>query len=239
MGLLLSADEWQAVRLSVVVALAAVAGSLPVAIATAWLLARRAFRGKIVLETLVNLPLVLPPVVTGWLLLVAFGTRGFVGRWLEEWLGLRLVFDWKGAAVASAVVAFPLMVRAIRVAFAMIDRDVEDAARSLGAGRIGTFWRVTLPLARPGLVAGCVLAFARSIGEFGATIMIAGSIPGQTRTIPLYVYNVLQSPGGGDAAWRVVVVSVVVSGVALVVAQGLEGRAGREARVGSRVRRGT
>ena len=205
-------------------ALAAVAVSLPLGVALGWLLARRDFAGKVALETLVNLPLVLPPVVTGYALLVTFGRHGWLGRYLERWLGLRLVFDWKGAALASAVVAFPLMVRAIRLTFAAVDPRLEQASRTLGVGPLGTFVHVTLPLARGGIVAGCVLAFARSMGEFGATVMIAGNIPGQTRTIPLFIYTMLESPGGAERAWRVVVLSVILSAAALLVGEYLDRR---------------
>jgi len=215
---MLSPAEWQAVRLSLQVAAVAVAASLPFGVALAWLLARRRFRGKAAVETIVNLPLVLPPVVTGYLLLVTFGANGWLGRHLP----FRLVFDWKGAAVASAVVAFPLMVRAIRVAFAAVDPGLEDAARTLGAGRLDAFLTVSLPLARNGVVGGCVLAFARSLGEFGATIMIAGSIPGETRTIPLFVFDLLASPGGAEAARRIVIVSIVLAGAALYASERLQ-----------------
>ncbi len=220
----LSAEEWLAVALSLRVALVATLVSLPVAIALGYLLARRQFRGKSLLETVLNLPLVLPPVVVGYLLLVAFGRNGFLGRWLEKWFGLQFVFDWKGAALASAVMAFPLAVRAIRVAMAGVDPRLEQAARTLGAGRRETFFRVTLPLARRGVIAGAVLGFARSIGEFGATIMIAGSIPGATQTIPLEIYNLLNSPGGTERAARLVVVSILIAAAALVVSEWFERR---------------
>jgi len=230
----LTPAEWEAVRLSVLVATAAVAASLPLGVATGWLLARRQFWGKAIVETAVNLPLVLPPVVTGYLLLVTFGTRGWIGGWLEAWFGVRVVFDWKGAALASAVVAFPLMVRTIRVAFTSVDRRLEGQARVLGAGPIDTFFSVSLPLARHGIVAGCVLAFARSVGEFGATLMIAGSIPSQTRTIPLHIYGMLATPGGADSAWRIVVVSVLIAAAALVVSERLERRERRRLRAEER-----
>ncbi len=176
----LSAAEWQAVRLSLLVAGAAAAVSLPPALAVGWLLAKRRFSGKFLVETLVNLPLVLPPVVTGYLLLVLFGRHGLLGASLERWLGIRFVFDWKGAALAAAVVSFPLLVRPIRQAFAAVDDRLIQAARTLGAGPLDAFWSVALPLARPGILSGLILAWARSMGEFGATIMIAGNIPGET-----------------------------------------------------------
>lgn len=221
---MLSPQEWQAVWLSLLVAGTAVVVSLPFGVACGWVLARREFPGKSVVETLLNLPLVLPPVVTGYLLLVLFGRQGWLGGVLERWLHVRLVFDWKGAALASAIVAFPLMVRAIRLAFSTVDVRLEEAARTLGAGPFDAFCTITLPLARHGLIAGCVLAFARSIGEFGATIMIAGNIPGETRTIPLYIYSVLESPGGLEQARRVVVVSILIAAAALAIGEYLDRR---------------
>jgi molybdate transport system permease protein len=220
----LSPAEWDAIRLSLWVSLTAVTASLPLGVALAWLLARRRFWGKSLVETVVNLPLVLPPVVTGYLLLVAFGRRGWAGRVLEQWLGVTFVFDWKGAALASAVVAFPLMVRAMRVAFTAVDARLEQAARTLGAGPFDAFFTITLPLAYHGLVAGCVLAFARSMGEFGATIMIAGNIPGQTRTIPLFVYHQLETPGGFEAAHGIILVSIAIAAAALLAGEVLERR---------------
>jgi molybdate transport system permease protein len=225
---MLTPEEWSAVRLSLLVALAATLASLPLGIALGRVLARRQFFGKSAVETALSLPLVLPPVVTGYLLLVLLGRRGWVGYWLDQWLGVSVVFTWKAAAVASAVMAFPLMVRAIRVAFAAVDVRLEQAARTLGAGRAETFFRVSLPLARRGIIAGAVLAFARSLGEFGATVMIAGNIPDETQTIPLYVYSQVNSPGGMEQSARLVVVSVVIAAAALVVAEWLErGRTGQ------------
>lgn len=220
----LSASEFEAVRLSILVAATAVAASLPFGIALGWLLARKKFWGKAILETVLSLPLVVPPVVTGYLLLLTFGRNGYLGGWLERWFGLQFVFDWKGAALASAIIAFPLMVRAIRLAFSNVDPRLEKASRTLGAGWFDTFITVTLPLARPGLIAGCVLAFARSVGEFGATIMIAGNIPGETRTIPLYIYNLLESPGGIAQSYRLVIVSIVIAAAALMAGEALERR---------------
>jgi len=218
----LSAEEWAALGLSLKVAVVATLAGLPLAIAIGYVLARRDFIGKSAVETIVYLPLVLPPVVTGYLLLVAFGQRGAVGHWLEAWLGIRLVFDWKGAALASAVMALPLMVRTVRLAIAEVDVRLEQAARTLGVGPLETVLRVTLPLARRGLIAGAVLGFARSMGEFGATIMIAGNIPGQTQTAPLYIYSELNVPGGFEQSMRLVVVSVLVSAAALAVSERLE-----------------
>ncbi|MEX0724800.1 MAG: molybdate ABC transporter permease subunit [Planctomycetaceae bacterium] len=215
----LNPAEWDALKLSVQIALTAVSVSLPFGIVVGWLLAKKEFPGKIVVELIVMLPLVLPPVVTGFLLLMLLGRQGLVGGWLEQAFGLRLVFDWKGAAIASAVVAFPLMVRAIRLSFAAIDPRWEQMARSLGARRGDAFWSVTLPLARPGIIAGSVLAFARCIGEFGATIMLAGNIPGETRTIPLFIYNQLEVPGGWERSYKLVLVSVLISAVALLAGE--------------------
>jgi molybdate transport system permease protein len=219
---LLTAEEWSAVRLSLMVAVTATAFSLPFGIALGRLLARRQFFGKPLVETVLNLPLVLPPVVTGYVLLVLLGSHGILGRWLDEWFGVTLVFTWKGAALASAVMAFPLMTQAIRLAFASVDPRLEQAARTLGAGWLETFWRIGLPLARRGIFAGAVLGFARSLGEFGATIMIAGDIPGQTQTIPLYVYSAAGSPGGMAQSVRLVLVSIVIAAAALILVRRLE-----------------
>ena len=175
--------EWEAVALSLRVAFWCTLAVLPPAVLTAWLLARASFPGKILVDALVHLPLVVPPVVTGYLLLIVLGRKGPVGAWLEDWFGIVLAFKWTGAVVASAVMAFPLAVRAIRVAIDAVDPAMEQAARSLGAGRIRAFLQVTLPLAAPGVVAGAVLAFARSLGEFGATITFVSNIPGETQTI--------------------------------------------------------
>jgi molybdate transport system permease protein len=221
---MLTTAEWETLGLSLFVAAIAVACSLPLGMALAWLLARKAFWGKTLVETVVNLPLVMPPVVTGYLLLVMLGRRGWLGSRLEAWFGLEFVFDWKGAAVASAVMAFPLMVRPIRLAFAGVDPRLETASRTLGAGRLATLWRITLPLARPGIIAGCVLAFARSLGEFGATIMIAGNVPGQTRTIPLHIYTLLETPGGLQQAHTLIVVSIVIAAAAIFAGEVLERR---------------
>lgn len=220
MGILrLTAPEWQAIWLSIRVAMVAVVCSLPAGVCLGWLLARKEFRGKFVVETLLNLPLVVPPVVTGYLLLITFGTQGWLGKYLDQWFGISFVFTWRGAAMASAVVAFPLMVRTMRVAFTTVDWRLEGTARSMGAGPLDCFFTITLPLARHGIIAGCVLAFARSLGEFGATIMIAGNIPGETRTIPLYIFTLLQSPGGTEAARRIVLVSILIAMGALAASE--------------------
>jgi molybdate transport system permease protein len=171
---------------------------------------------------------VLPPVVTGYLLLVAFGAQGVLGRFLDQWLGVQIIFTWRAAALASGVIAFPLMVRAIRVAMMGIDARLEQAALTLGANPVRVFFTVTLPLVRHGLIAGAILGFARSIGEFGATIMIAGSIPGQTRTMPLYIFAVIESPDGIARAQRMVIVAIVIAAAALVMGEILERRARRQ-----------
>jgi molybdate transport system permease protein len=218
----LTGAEWQAVRLSLLVAGTATLASLPFGVAPGWLLARRSFRGKALIETVINLPLVLPPVVTGYLLLVAFGRKGMIGRYLDEWFGLVIAFDWKGAALASAVMAFPLVVRSIRLSFSSVDERLEQAARTLGAGRWETFFRISLPLARRGIIAGAVLGFARCLGEFGATIMLAGNIPGETQTMPLYIYSEVNAPGGIERSQRLVLAAVVIAALALVLSEWLE-----------------
>ena len=207
--------EWEVLGLSLRVALACVLLTLPAAVAMGWLLARRDFPGKFVLDGLCHLPLVLPPVVTGYLLLRLFGKRGLLGPLLDG-IGVSLAFDWKGAALASAVVAFPLSLRAVRLAIEDVDPRLEGVARTLGAGRVRAFLTVTLPLAASGLWVGALLAFARSLGEFGATITFVANIPGQTRTIPLAIYTSLNQPGGEAAALRLVWISVAVSLAALL-----------------------
>jgi molybdate transport system permease protein len=231
-GWLLTPDEWSAVRLSLLVAVSATVVSLPFGIGLGRLLARADFRGKSAVETLLSLPLVLPPVVTGYLLLVAFGAEGWLGKPLKHWFGIEIAFTWKGAALASAVMAFPLMVRSVRIAFADIDERLELAARTLGAGPLKTFFRVSLPLARRGVIAGALLAFARSLGEFGATIMIAGNEPGETRTVPLYIYSMIYSPGGAERSVRLVVASIVIAAAALVFSEWLERGGRRRAALG-------
>ena len=220
----LSPDEWLALRLSFQVALCAVLFSLPAAVVTGYVMARWQSRFKWLLEVVVNLPLVVPPVVTGLLLLVCFAPSGPVGSFLENRLGVRIVLTWWGAAIAAAVVSFPLMVRAIRLAFQAVDPRLEMAARSLGAGRLDTFVNVTLPLARSGLLAGCVLAFARSLGEFGATIMVAGNIIGETQTIPLAIFSAFNRPGAEAEVWRLAGISVALAALALLLSEWLERR---------------
>jgi molybdate transport system permease protein len=218
----LSAAESSAVLLSVRVAVAATLVSLPAGVWLGHHLARRTFWGKALVEAALSLPLVLPPVVTGYVLLVLFGRRGWVGRSLYDWFGIEIAFTWKAAALASAVMAFPLMVRAIRVAFGEVDGRLELAARTLGAGRLETFFRISMPLARRGIIAGAVLAFARSLGEFGATVMVAGNIPNETQTIPLLIYTQTNTPGGMEQSSRLVIVAIFIAVAALVAAERLE-----------------
>jgi len=222
--------EWQAIALSLRVALVSVAGSLPLGVAMAWLLARRQFPGKLLLDGLVHLPLVVPPVVVGYGLLVLFGRRGPIGGWLHDELGITLIFTWKGAALASAVMGFPLMVRAIRLSLEAVDRKLEAAARTLGAGPFDVFLSITLPLALPGVLVGSVLAFARGLGEFGATIIFVGNIPGETRTIPIAIYTATQEPGGDIAALRLSIVALLLSLIALVASELLARRIDRRMR---------
>jgi len=211
--------ETEAVRLSLRVAVAAVAGSLPIGLFIAWLLARREFPGKTIVNGLVHLPLILPPVVVGYLLLVLLGRRGPLGAWLYDVFGITIAFTWKGAAIASAVMAFPLMVRAIRLSLESVDRRLEHAARTLGASPLRVFLTVTLPLTMPGILTGIVLGFARSIGEFGATITFVSNIPGETRTLPLALFSMVQTPGGDQGAVRLVIISVVLAMAALVASE--------------------
>lgn len=223
---LLSPDEWEIVTLSLRVSAVAVAACLPVAFALAWALARGRFPGKLLLDGLVHLPLVLPPVVTGWMLLLAFGPNGPAGRWFEEWLGISFMFRWTGAALASAVMALPLMVRAIRLSIEAVDRRLEDAARTLGASRLHSFLSISLPLTLPGLLAAIVLGFARSIGEFGATITFVSNVPGETRTLPIAIYSALQVPGAETIVTRLSIIAVLLSLAALVASEALARRAG-------------
>ena len=212
----LTPEEWIAVRLSLRIALVATLVALPFGIAVAWLLARKDFWGKALLDGLVHLPLVLPPVVTGYLLLLTFGRRGPIGAPLAEFLGIVFSFRWTGAALACAVMAFPLLVRAVRLSFEAVDRRLEDAAGTLGAHRLWVFATVTLPLAMPGVLAGMVLAYAKALGEFGATITFVSNIPGETQTLPSAIYTLTQIPGGEPGALRLVLVSIVLSFAAVV-----------------------
>jgi len=202
-----SADESQALQLSLSVALRSVLFSLPVALSVAWLLTRRRFLGRTLLDAFVHLPLVLPPVMVGYVLLLLLGSRGPIGGWLQNEFGIHLIFTRNGAAVATAVMSFPLMVRAMRLSLETVERGLEEAARTLGAGAIDRFATITLPLMLPGLLAGAVTAFSAALGEFGAVITFVSNIPGETRTLPLALYTALQTPGGEPAAARLALMS--------------------------------
>ncbi|MBH1974363.1 MAG: molybdate ABC transporter permease subunit [Rhodobacteraceae bacterium] len=219
----LTPEGAQALRLSLQVALTAMLCSLPFGIAVAWLLARKEFWGKQILNGLVHLPLILPPVVTGYLLLITFGRRGTLGPFLES-IGIVFSFRWTGAALAAAVMAFPLMVRAIRLSIEAVDQRLEAAASTLGAAPFWVFLTVTLPLALPGVLAGAVLGFAKALGEFGATITFVAAIPGETQTLPSGIYALLQVPGGDAAAGRLVVLSILLAMGALVLSEVLARR---------------
>jgi molybdate transport system permease protein len=220
----LTPQESEALRLSLWVSSWAVVASLPLGVFTAWLLARRSFPGKTILDGLIHLPLVLPPVVTGYVLLILLGRKGVVGAWLFDVFGITLAFNWKGAVVAAAVMSFPLLVRAVRLSIEGVDRGLEAAARTLGAGPARVFVTITLPLVLPGIFTGLILAFARSLGEFGATITFVSNIPGETQTLPLALYTLTQVPNGEEGAMRLCVVAVAVAMVALVVSEVLAKR---------------
>lgn len=215
----LSPDEWQAVRLSLDVAARSVLVSLVPAIAVAWLLGRRRFPGRTLLDALVHLPLVVPPVVIGWGLLMLFGVRGPIGAPLNEWFGIRLVFSTGGAALATAVMSFPLIVRAVRLGLEHVDPGLEAAARTLGAGPVDRFVTITLPLMSPGILAGAVTAFAAGLGEFGAVITFASNIPGETQTLPLAIYSATQTPGGEATAARLAGISFTLAITGLLLAE--------------------
>jgi len=222
--MMLSEYEWQAVFLSLKVSSLAVVCSLPLGILMAWILVRCRFPGKSLLDSIIHLPLVLPPVVIGYLLLVVMGRRGVVGEWLYAWFGFSFSFSWHGAVLASAVVAFPLMVRAIRQSLEAVDPKLELAARTLGASPWRVFFTITLPLSVPGVIVGVVLAFARSLGEFGATITFVSNIPGETRTIPLAMYTLIETPGAEGAAARLCVLAILLSLAALLISDWLAKR---------------
>ena len=216
--------EWQAITLSLRVALVSVVTSLPLGVLVAWLLARRSFPGKSLFEGVVHMPLVVPPVVVGYGLLLLFGRRGPAGAWLYDHFGITLIFTWKGAALAAAVMGFPLMVQAIRLSIEAVDRRLEAAARTLGAGPLGVFFTVTVPLILPGILVGSVLAFARSLGEFGATIVFVGNIPGETRTIPIAIYTLTQQPDGDLPALRLSIIALILALAALIASEALARR---------------
>jgi molybdate transport system permease protein len=221
----LTAQDWTAVQLSLRISIVATLVSLPFGIAVAMLLARKSFWGKALVDAIVHLPLVLPPVVTGYLLLITFGRRAPVGAFLDDHFGIVFSFRWTGAALACGVMAFPLMVRAIRLSIEAIDRRLEDAAKTLGANRLWTFATITLPLALPGIIAGMMLAFARALGEFGATITFVSNIPGETQTISAAIYSLTQVPDGDAAALNLVIVAVIISLAALIASEWFARRA--------------
>jgi molybdate transport system permease protein len=223
----LSPAELQAIRLSLDVAARSVLFSLPIAVLVAWLLTRVSFPGRVVFDAFVHLPLVLPPVAVGYVLLILFGTRGPLGAWLYESFGIELAFSTAGAALATAVMTFPLMVRAIRISLENVDRGLEAAARTLGAGAWDRFATITLPLMLPGIIAGAVTAFSAALGEFGAVITFVSNIPGETRTIPLALYTAIQSPGGDAMAARLAIISLVLGLVGLLLAEMLARRVRR------------
>lgn len=214
-------EEWEALSLSVQVALRSVALVLPPGILLAWLLARRRFWGRPILDALVHLPLVVPPVVVGWTLLMVFGVRGPLGALLNDWFGIRLVFTTEGAALATAVMSLPLVVRSVRLALEAVDRGLEQAAATLGAGPIDRFCSVTLPLMAPGVLAGAITAFAAGLGEFGAVITFAGNVPGETQTLPLAIYAATQTPGGESVAGRLAGIAFVLALAGLLAAEAI------------------
>jgi len=222
---MLTADEFDVILLSLKVALVSVVFSLPLALACAFLLARSSFPGKTFFDAVVHLPLVLPPVVIGYALLLLFGRQGVIGALLHDWLGITLAFRWTGAALAAAVMGFPLMVRSMRLSIEAVPARLEAAARTLGASRWRAFYSITLPLAMPGIAVGVLLAFARSLGEFGATITFVSNIPGETQTLPLAIYGLTQSPGGDAAILRLCAISVAVSIAALTGSEWINRRA--------------
>ena len=221
----LSPADWTAVELTIRISIVATLCALPLGIAIGWLLARKKFWGKSVLDGLVHLPLVLPPVVTGYLLLISFGRRGPIGAFLYDHFGIVFSFRWTGAALACGVMGFPLMIRPIRLALEAIDRKLEDAASTLGANKVWVFLTVTLPLALPGIIAGVVLCFARALGEFGATITFVSNIPGETQTISAAIFTLTQVPGGDAAAGRLVLISIALAFAALFASEWLSRRA--------------
>ncbi|MBN9444625.1 MAG: molybdate ABC transporter permease subunit [Bosea sp. (in: a-proteobacteria)] len=227
MGHWLSPEEWTAVRLSLIVAGTAMVASLPLAVAVALVLARARFWGKSILDAAVHLPLILPPVVTGYLLLIGFGRRGPIGQFLDDWFGIVFSFRWTGAALACAVMGFPLMVRAIRLSIEAVDRKLEAAAATLGANTAWVFLTVTLPLCLPGILAGMILCFAKAMGEFGATITFVSNIPGETQTLPSAIYTFTQVPGGDTGAMRLTLISIAISVAALVLSEWLARLVGR------------
>ncbi len=228
----LGPHEWDAIRLSVKVATTATLASLPLGVLVALVLARGRFWGRSLLNGLVHLPLILPPVVTGYVLLILFGRRGPAGAFLEEWFGIVFSFRWTGAALASGVMAFPLVVRAIRLSIEAVDEGLEDAARTLGANRAWVFLTITLPLAAPGIIAGAIVGFAKAMGEFGATITFVSNIPGETQTLPSAIYTFTQVPGGDPAAFRLTLLAIVIAMAALLASELLARRVDSRGRNG-------
>ncbi|HGJ5859065.1 MAG TPA: molybdate ABC transporter permease subunit [Arsenophonus nasoniae] len=224
---MLSEYEWQAIILSLKVSSVAVLVSLPLGILMAWIMVRCHFPGKTLLDSLIHLLLVLPPVVVGYLLLLSFGRHGVIGAWLYHWFGFSFTFSWRGAALASAIIAFPLMVRSIRLALEGVDQRLEQAARTLGANPWRVFFTITLPLIVPEIIVGMVLAFARSLGEFGATITFVSNIPGETRTIPLAMYTLIETPGAEMAAARLCIIAIILALLSLLLSEWLT-RCGRK-----------
>jgi len=220
----LSPEEYSAMMLSIKISLWSVGIILVPGIYMGWLLARRDFIGKSLLDGMLHLPLVLPPVVTGYLLLLALGRQGFIGQWLYQQFDITLAFNWKGAVLATALMSFPLMVRSIRLSISNIDVKLEQASKSLGASALNCFFTITLPLAIPGIITGSILAFARSLGEFGATITFVGNIEGETRTLPLAIYTYIQVPDGEDSAQRLLIISVILALSALLFSSYIEKR---------------
>jgi molybdate transport system permease protein len=225
-----TAEETDAIALSVRVAALAIVVAMPFAVGVAYVLARWDFRGKVLFDALIHLPLVLPPVLTGYVLLVLFGRHGAIGERLEDWFGISVAFRWTGAVIAAAVMAFPLFVRAVRLSIEAIPRELDEIAASLGAGAWQRFWRVLFPLSLPGIAAGTTLAFAKALGEFGATITFVSNIPGETRTIALAIQSMTQVPNGEPGIWRLAIVSVFLSLGALAASEWLTRRAMRHRR---------
>jgi molybdate transport system permease protein len=225
-----TAEEADAIALSVRVAALAIVVALPFAVGVAYVLARWDFRGKVLFDALIHLPLVLPPVLTGYVLLVLFGRHGAIGERLEDWFGISVAFRWTGAVIAAAVMAFPLFVRAVRLSIEAIPHELDEIAASLGAGAWQRFWRVLFPLSLPGIAAGTTLAFAKALGEFGATITFVSNIPGETRTIALAIQSLTQVPSGEPGIWRLAIVSVFLSLGALAASEWLTRRALRHRR---------
>lgn len=223
----LTPEELSALQLSLKVALWCTLGNLIPGIAAGWLLAKKEFPGKALVDAALHLPMVLPPVVPGYLLLLLFGFNGPLGRWLNEWFGVSFAFNWKGAALASAVMGFPLMVQAVRLAMQLVDTRLENAARTLGASPVRVFFSITLPLALPGVLVGAILSFSRSLGEFGATITFVGNIADETRTLPLAIYTTINTPGGEAPAIRLIWISIVIALASLLVSNYLSKRAAR------------